>query len=261
MVAPDEPDYALLDRLGAAGQIFFPQPDRVPAPAGAEDLAIEVAPGVEVAARFYTSDPRAATILYFHGNGEVASDHDAIAPLYHGAGANLLVAEFRGYGRSGGRPSFAALVSDAHAVAHSFHALLDERGASERRFIMGRSLGSQPALELAARAAERFRGVIIESGAGSVRRMLARFGIDAATGDGAALAAAHEAKVRSIRLPALLIHGEADDLVPLDYAAELYDLLEGTSRDIVVIAGAGHNDILWRGRERYFEAIARFIEE
>ena len=56
-----------------------------------------------------------------------------------------------------------------------------------------------------------------------------------------------------------MLHGESDDLVPLDHAAELYDLLAGTERELVVIPGAGHNDILWLGQRRYFEAIRSFV--
>ena len=55
------------------------------------------------------------------------------------------------------------------------------------------------------------------------------------------------------------LHGELDDLVPLQTAAELYGLLEGTARQLEVIGGAGHNDILWVGRVRYFELIREFI--
>ena len=120
---------------------------------------------------------------------------------------------------------------------------------------MGRSLGSQPALEVAARDGDRFHGVIIESGGGSIRRMLDRLGL-AGSEEGERLAAAHEAKIRSIRLPALLLHGEYDNL---DRAAELHDLLAGTQRDLVVIPGAGHNDILWLGQRQYFEAIRSFV--
>ena len=257
MAGQADPDYALLDRAGAAS-IFFPRPDSRPPPAGATDHLIEVEPGIAVAARFYVLSPSHPTILYFHGNGEIASDYDDIAPLYHQAGVNLFVTEFRGYGRSAGRPSVAHLVSDARPLAERFHATLDEQGFDERRFVMGRSLGSQPALEIAARAGDRFRGLIIESGAASIRRLLARVGL-ADSGEGATLAALHEAKIRGIRLRALLIHGEQDDLVPLAQAAELYDLLSGTDRTLVVIPGAGHNDLLWLGHRPYFEAIRSLV--
>jgi hypothetical protein len=77
--------------------------------------------------------------------------------------------------------------------------------------------------------------------------------------EAAALVARHEAKIRAIRLPTLLIHGEQDDLVPLAQAAELDLLLRDTNHRLVVIAGAGHNDLLWRGRRQYFDAIGDLL--
>jgi pimeloyl-ACP methyl ester carboxylesterase len=253
------PEYALLDRAGASGTMFYPRPDPHPAPPGASDHLIEVEPGIAVAARFYAFDPARPTILYFHGNGEIASDHDPLAPLYRQAGANLFVAEFRGYGRSTGSPTLAHLVADAHPIVRHFHEHLDGAGFAGRRFVMGRSLGTHPALEVAAHAGERFHGLIVESGAAGLRRMLQRLGFDPETGAGADLAAAHEAKIRSIRLPLLLIHGEWDELIPLEHALELYELLAEVERELLVIPGAGHNDLMWAGLQSYFEAIARFV--
>lgn len=253
-----ESPYALLDRAGAAS-IFFPRSDQRPPPPGARDLSIEVDAGIEVAARFYVQDAANPTVLYFHGNGEVAADHDDIAPLYHTIGLNLFVAEFRGYGQSNGQPSYEALVEDAHPVVDFFHAMLDQEGFDARRYIMGRSLGSQPALEVASRAAAHFQGLIIESGAGLIGRMLQRLGLDL-SGEAAALADHHESKIRAISLPVLLIHGERDELVPIRAAIELDELLAETERELVVIPDAGHNDLLWRGQAQYFGAIAKFVE-
>ena len=253
-----DPDYALLDRAGVGRFAFYPRPDPGPPPQGATDYLIEVDPGVAVAARFYHLGPQHPTLLYFHGNGEVVGEHDRFAPLYHEAGANLFVAEFRGYGKSGGTASMEHLVSDARGVAAYFHSTLDEQGFDARRFVMGRSMGASPALEIAARAAEGFLGVILESGAAGMRGMIERSGL-ATTDEGARLLAAHDAKIRSIRLPTMQLHGEQDDLVPLERAVELYDMLEGTARELVVIPGAGHNTILWVGQVRYFEAIRAFV--
>ena len=258
MTNETSPDYALLDQAGLAGAMFYPRPDDGPPPPGASDHMIEVASGVALGARFYPVDPAAPTLLYFHGNGEVASDHDGIAPLYHEIGVNLFVAEFRGYGRSSGRPTVEALVGDAHPAAAYFHDLLDQHGYSERRFIMGRSLGAHPAIEAAANAAGRFRGLILESGAGNIRRSIERVGL-LETELGATLAAAHEAKVAGIALPVLLIHGEVDTLVPLGTAELTRELLTLTTATLEVIPGAGHNDLLWVGRDQYFSAIADFV--
>jgi hypothetical protein len=252
------PDYGLIDRAGVAAGIFYPRPDLTVPPAGAEDLALEVEPGISLRARLYTFDPSFATILYFHGNGEVVGDHDDIAPMYGQVGANLLVVDFRGYGRSGGRPSFATLVSDGPAVAARFHRLLDERAFRASRVVMGRSLGAHPALEIAANASAGFAGLIVESGAGNMRRLAARTGGSEAVGE---LVAAHEAKVRAITLPALFIHGERDELIPLPSAAETFDMIATERKEFVVLQGVGHNDLLWRRHSEYFAAIEEFVSQ
>ncbi len=92
-------DFSLIDRL-----IFHPRPDfSSPAPAGAEDHAFPVAPEVNLSSRFYLADPKGPDLLFFHGNGEIASDYDDLGPCFNRWGISLLVADYRGYGRSGGR--------------------------------------------------------------------------------------------------------------------------------------------------------------
>ena len=251
------PDYGLLDRLGGASQIFFPRPDLSLPPSEAEDLWLEVEPGVRLGARLYGFDTGWPTILYFHGNGEVVGDHDDISELYRDTRLNLLVVDFRGYGRSDGRPSFGALVSDGPGAAARFHEALDSRGFGEKRLVMGRSLGAHPALEVAARAGDRFAGMIIESGAGNMRRIASRFGLGAA--EAAALVEAHDAKIASITLPALFIHGERDELIPIESAVELYELIGSEQKAFVGLQGAGHNDLLWLRASEYFSAIRDFV--
>lgn len=255
------PSYDLIDQAGLGSLLFYPRPDRSHAPNGAIDLSFEVDAGVRLGVRFYPFDRTWPTILYFHGNGEVAGDHDGIAPFYGQIGVNLLVCEFRGYGRSNGEPTFATLVADGGAAVVSFHDFLDANGFAGARFVMGRSLGANPALEIAANHATGFQGFILESGAGNIRRLAARAGLDVSDGAGLTLIEAHEAKIRSIRVPGLLLHGDQDELIPVSTAAELYEMLEGTERDLVVIPGAGHNDILWVGHALYFAAIKTFIEK
>lgn len=253
-------DYGVLDRAELSTPIFYPRPDRTLAPPGAVDHAIDVAPGVALSARHYAAPGSAATFLYFHGNGEVVSDHDDIAPLYHRIGIDLFVVDYRGYGRSGGRPTFETLVSDALPVAERFHALLDAQGHPGARFLMGRSLGSHPVLEIAARRPEGFRGLILESAAADLRRLLGRLVTPAAASVAEPLVAAHEAKIASITLPTLLLHGERDEIIPLAHATGVRDLLSTPDKTLVVIPGAGHNDILWRGGDLYFGAIRGFVD-
>jgi pimeloyl-ACP methyl ester carboxylesterase len=254
-----DPDYALLDRRGLARGLFYPRRDASDPPQGATDHRVDVGDGVQVACRFYALDRSRPALLFFHGNGEIASDYDMIAPAYHEIGANLFVADYRGYGASDGTPSFASLISDAHPVLSRFHALLDERGFSSRRFVMGRSLGGLPAAELAATADQRLAGLIIESSAPSLTWIRRRAGIDESDTEIARMVEVHALRLAAIRLPVLQIHGEWDEIVPLEYGIAFHDGLTTESKQLVIIPGAGHNDIGWVGRERYFEALAGFI--
>lgn len=256
-VEPSE--YALLDEAGAAASMFFPRDDLWPPTNGARDRQIEVEPGVQIGTRFFGANPAWPTLLYFHGNGEIASDYDDISSIYEDRGMNLLVAEFRGYGASTGVPTVEALIGDAHGIARAFHEFLDAEGYGGPRWVMGRSLGAHPALEVAAHASEGFAGLIIESGAGNIRRALERYGL-LDTERGGLLAKAHEAKIGAIALPTLIIHGQYDELVPLATAHELFDLLTATPRKLVTIPEAGHNDLLWIGERLYFDSICEFIE-
>lgn len=254
----DDPDYSLLDRGGLSAQIFFPRPDRSPAPAGATDHLVEVDDGVSIAARRYEVDRHGPTIVYFHGNGEVVGDHDGIAPLYHSIGANLLVFEFRGYGRSTGSPTIEHLVADGAACGRWAVEALDGDGFDGPRLVMGRSLGANPALEVAARV-PGYRGLILESGAGNVGRFIGRLGLSPSA-ELDRLVAAHEAKLATITVPSLLIHGLADDLVPVDNALATAERLTASEVTTELVEGAGHNDLLLVDPGRYIEAIARLIE-
>jgi pimeloyl-ACP methyl ester carboxylesterase len=253
------PDYGLLDRRGLTLGLFYPRRDESAPPPGATDHRVDVDDEVKVAFRFYPLDRSRPALLLFHGNGEVAGDYDGIVPAYHAIGVNLAVADYRGYGASDGTPSFASLIADAHPVLSSFHALLDADGFSAARFVMGRSLGSLPAAELAATAHERLAGLVIESGAPDLKRLPRRVGISDPDAELAALIEGHGARLASIGMPVLQIHGEWDEIIPLRYALAFHEQLNTGEKELLTIHGAGHNDIWWVGGEQYFEAVARFI--
>ncbi|MEW5921547.1 MAG: hypothetical protein AB1796_11505 [Bacillota bacterium] len=99
------PYYRFLDRHSILRNAFFPRRGLSPCPDRAFDLRIPVDGDVSLHCRFYYGRDGYPTILYFHGNGEVAGDYDGFAPYYHRAGTNLAVAEYRGYGASSGIPT------------------------------------------------------------------------------------------------------------------------------------------------------------
>ena len=165
-------DYTPLDLPWISQTIFYPQQVWSPPPPGASDHLIQVAPGVSVSGRFYPHDRESPSILFFHGNGEVACEYDPIAPFYANAGANLFVADFRGYGRSGGSPSFSGMISDASVIFQYIQEFLASQQYTGSLFVKGRSLGCHSAVELAARYQGELRGLISESGSAAIERMI-----------------------------------------------------------------------------------------
>ena len=241
--------------------MFHPRPEWSSPPSGATDHLVPVAEGVAVACRFYRNDKAAPSILYFHGNGEVVRDHDSIAPFYQRSGLNLFVADYRGYGASGGLPNFSTMLSDARRIFEAFRETLVTESCDAAHFVMGRSLGALSAVEVAAHFGRQLRGLIIESGAAGTSGW-SRFA--PSDGDPSAwqeLQRLHLVKVQSITIPVLSIHAELDELIPLAQAVELQEIIGSSQKQLIVIPAAGHNDIMHVGMEQYFTALRKFISE
>jgi pimeloyl-ACP methyl ester carboxylesterase len=229
----------------------------------ARDGRVEVEPGVSVGYSLHLAEPQSPLILYFHGNGEIARDYDSIAPLYTGLGISLLVADYRGYGWSDGFPTASNLVHDALLVFEALGQMLREVGgdAPQRVFVMGRSLGSAAAIEVARHHQEAITGLIIESGFAHTLRLLARLGVVLENLDETQDVFANLAKIGQICLPTLVIHGQADVLIPASEGMTLYEgsAAPDAEKRLVVIPDAGHNDLLALGAATYFEAIRDFV--
>lgn len=252
--------YNLLDHPSILRNAFYPRRGLTRCPQGAFDLYIAVNDDVSLHCRFYLGSEAHPTILYFHGNGEVASDYDGIAPLYHNrAGANLAVAEFRGYGASSGTPTFGAMIEDAPRIFDAVREEIARRQLNSELYIMGRSMGSVPALELADTYAREARGLIIESGFTCAARIARRLGITLPQDGISLLEEDCRQKVQRITLPALVIHGEDDSLVPLQEAETLYALLGSAAKKLLLIPWADHNTLIFEGADEYFSAIRDFI--
>ena len=251
--------YHILDQPTILRNAFFPRRGLSDCPDNAYDLTIPGGENISLHCRFYSGGSDFPTILYFHGNGEIVSDYDGIAPLYHaGAGANLAVAEYRGYGATGGTPTFSAMLEDAPRYFAAVRAELARRNYPDKLYIMGRSLGSVSALELAASYTGESKGLIIESGFTSATRIARRLGFDMPPEKMALLEEECRQKVQGITLPSLVIHGEEDSLVPLKEAETLFTLLGSDKKELVVIPWADHNSLIFEGEEEYFSAIRRF---
>jgi alpha-beta hydrolase superfamily lysophospholipase len=213
-----------------------------------------------VGGRLYPAGGDAPALLYFHGNGEIAADYDDIASIYRQLGITLLVMDYRGYGRSGGQPSAANLLADALACAQAAPGLLHENGlAPQRLYLIGRSLGSAAALEIASRGESDLAGLIIESGFADTFALLARLGLRVETADEEDQGFGNLGKIAKVDIPTLIIHGERDVLIPTSDGQALFEACGARDKRLALIPGAGHNDLMTVGMRAYFEAIGEFV--
>ncbi len=254
-------DYSQIDQPFFLQFIFYPRRDFTPCPENAFDLMVTVEDPILISSRFYLGHPQWPWILFFHGNGEVVSDYDGIAPFYHRIGLNLVVSDYRGYGLSQGSPTLTHLVRDCHFIFHGVKEELSRRNLQGDLWVMGRSLGSISAIELAYHHQDSMKGLILESGFPSVVRLMHHFGMPAFGTDLKKIDQGCLEMIRGIMLPTLIIHGEEDQLVPLENARDLYHHLGAKEKELLIIPGATHNDIMMVGFPIYFEAIKRFVKK
>ncbi len=242
--------------------IFHPRKDSARPPDGprVREYLFPVDEGVVIGSRFYISGSEAPVILYFHGNGEIATDHDEISGLYTDRGMNLLVLDYRGYGKSTGTPSLAAMIRDAGILHKRCTERLLSAGFTGDLWVMGRSLGSASALEVARCAGPSLKGLILESGFADTMGLLERVGVPvhkiSIPGEWTHF---NVEAIREVAIPTLIIHGEWDQIIPVTEGKALFQASGAERKELLIVPEAGHNDLLWVGMEQYMEAISRFV--
>lgn len=243
--------------------VFFPRPDMPfePEARGAMDRFFDVGDGTRLRLRLFLGDPKAPVILFFHGNGETGRDYDHLADAYRSLPASLVVAEYRGYGGSTGRPSMLTFLKDAHREMDEAKRILAEQGRIGPLVVMGRSLGSAPAIELASSQNQEIKALIVESGFGRLVPLLHLMGIPAHKfGITEAHGPENLAKMERISMPTLILHAEEDDIIPIREAEELFTASRDPGKVFVRVPHAGHNDIQARAGATYFEAIRKLLD-
>ncbi|MFK7961476.1 MAG: alpha/beta hydrolase [Phycisphaerales bacterium] len=219
---------------------------------GVEELRLTAADGTSLQAFFIANPASDRATLMLHGNAGNAYGRIDDAMILAQQGTNVLLLSYRGYGTSDGRPTEAGVYQDARAALDELAA----RGfAAEQTFIYGRSIGSAVAIDAA-------RGRIL---AGLILITPLSSGRDVARHQrlGWLLwAVGHPfdsvSKLPEIDAPMLIIHGDRDGIVPLELGQRLHDSYSGPRR-ILVLPGAGHNDISATGGSLYWRTIGRFL--
>jgi pimeloyl-ACP methyl ester carboxylesterase len=251
-------DYSAFDIPEITMTLFYPRREMgTPEPAGPhESVLIPVEKDIQVGGQFHLASLSAPNILFFHGNGEIVSDYDDMALLCRDVGINFLPVDYRGYGRSTGSPSVTTMMRDCHVIFEYTRTWLTERGYRGPFIVMGRSLGSASALELASQYEEKIDGLIIESGFAYVEPLLNLLGLSLdyqrlteKEGFG------NIDKIRHFSGPTLVIHGQYDEIIPFAEGKSLFEASPARQKRFLSVRFAGHNDLFFRGMNEYLGAV------
>ncbi len=251
-------DYSVLDRPEILMFLFHPRPEWGGSRLGtsAQDVLIPVEDDIVIGARLHLCKKDAPTILLFHGNGEIVADYDDMGTVYNRIGTNFLPVDYRGYGRSTGHPTITAMMRDAHIIFDFATHWLRKNGCQGPLILMGRSLGSASALELASHYRDRVDGLVVESGFAFSGTLLQLLGVDLrAIGFKEEAGLGNIEKIQRFDKPTLIIHAELDHIIPFSDGQALYDASPARDKTLLKITGANHNDIFMRGLSDYMAAI------
>ncbi|APE38191.1 alpha/beta hydrolase [Nocardia mangyaensis] len=202
------------------------------------ELTMRTADGLDVHGWFVPAERPRAHILYAHGNAGTIGDRVSIIALLVAAGFDVLAFDYRGFGRSAGRPGEQGTYLDARAARA---ALLAQPGVDPDRVLyLGKSLGGGVLLELATEFPPA--GMILMSTFSGMR--------DAARSVYPFLPAPlipnaypSLARIATVGVPVLMMHGERDELLPLRHAERLFAAAR-EPKQLIVVPGAGHNDVI-----------------
>lgn len=195
-------------------------------------------------------------VLYFHGNaGNIAQRVPELREMAQRTGAAVFGCGYRGYGTSTGAPSEAGIYRDGEAALR--HARETLGFAPAQIVVLGRSLGSTVATHLAAQGGN-LAGVLLVTPLSTGRD----FG-RAHMGPVSVMAGRsfdNLGRAAAITEPVLVIHGDADEVIPYANGRRLLDALPGPKR-LVTIAGGHHNDLEFVDPRAYWAAFAAFVSD
>ena len=203
-------------------------------------------------------DDNLHTLLWFHGNaGNINRRLDNIKMLHDRVPVNVFIIDYRQFGKSEGKVSEQGTYLDAKAALSYLHSRKDIN--NEKIIFFGRSLGSAVAVDLAVK--EKCCALVLETPFTSIKEMgqtlypflsislhFLRTKYDSLS------------KIKQIKVPTLIMHGDKDELVPFEQGMKLYEHAN-EPKEFYTIPGANHNDTHIVGGEEYFDVIRDFVNK
>lgn len=197
-----------------------------------------------------------ATLLYCHGNAGNISHRLQILEIFNKLNLNVFIFDYRGYGRSQGRPSETGLYLDAEAA---YDYLIERRDVSKDRIIaFGKSIGANVAIDL---ASKRNVSLIIAYGGFSCAydmgkrifpflplfKWIVTVKFDA------------QNKIKDIDIPKLIVHSIDDEIIPFELGKKLFEAA-AVPKEFYSMRG-GHNEAILAAKEEYSLKINSFLKK
>ncbi len=214
----------------------IPLPEEGALGKGGRILTFRTADGLTLRAAFLPSGaPGAPLAVFFHGNAESAAQNLPLAAALAAGGVDAVLAEYRGFGGEPGRPDEAGLCADGTALLET---LAREGITRERLVLVGRSLGTGVAVELARRSPPSLLILVSpytsfpdlgRSLVGPLAPLLVPDRFD------------NLAKIGSLACPVAILHGTKDEVVPFRMGEELARAGKGVR--FLPLEGRSHNEI------------------
>ena len=237
---------------------FYPTKgeDATPAAYGAPftPLTVTTADGERLRVWHLSRPDARAQVVYFHGNGGNLSIWSDVLIDIARHGFDVIAFDYRGYGMSTGTPTEQGLYQDTDAVIELAQGRL--RRAGIPLIYWGRSLGTTVAAY--ASTVHQPDGVILEAGFPSVHAVLRTNPVLAMLSWFSSYEFPTARWMSQTRSPALLIHGDADSVIPYSLGQELHAAIPG-EKTFFTVKGGNHNDPTPRDADAYWRAVDAFV--
>ena len=252
-----------LCRIFEARLIFFPNyPDRLggdwnPRGLGAQDVWLTADDGTKLYAWRIPNDVAKFTFLAFHGNAGNVADRATVYEFLRDTPANVLALEYRGYGRSDGKPSERGVYRDAEAA---YLYLVKTKGRDPKTIVsFGQSLGTAVASHVAAH--HEVGGVVLEAPFLSASRVARKF-YWFLPGIGLLLRSQFdtEKRLKEINAPILILHCKQDPVLPFQFGQEVYNAAR-LPKTFLEINGQCHEEASVITPDCYRAALRGFLSE
>ena len=239
---------------------FFPFKgvQETPAALGAAfaDHRIPTADGETLHAWWFEHATPRAQVIYWHGNGGNLSLWMPVFVDLHSRGFSVLAVDYRGYGDSTGRPSEQGIYRDGEAATAYFRERLQKQNVPT--IYWGRSLGCSVASHTAAKTPPN--GLVLESPFPDVAFLFAGNPVMRLLSIFSTYSFPTSKHLERYNGPLLVVHGDADSIIPFKAGQRVYDLAPTKSKTFVTLPGGDHNDV-YANRSDYAPVIDRFMSE